>query len=131
MKKVILITGISSGFGKQTAKFLADEGHTVFGTVRKDAETEDRVHHILMDLTDPDTIKKAVSEVFEKEGRIDVLINNAGMHSGGPSKRCPSKPSNSKWIPISSEWCIWCAKYCQSCESKAEERLSISVPLAD
>jgi len=90
MKKVILITGISSGFGKQTAKLLADSGHIVYGTVRKDAISEnDRIHLLKMDLTDGDSIKKAVSMVYEKEGRIDVLINNAGMHSGGPIETSP------------------------------------------
>ncbi|MDP2336395.1 MAG: SDR family oxidoreductase [Bacteroidota bacterium] len=89
MKKVILITGISSGFGKQTAKLLANEGHIVYGTVRKESAPDDRVHHLIMDLTDSESIKKAVSTVMENEGRIDVLINNAGMHSGGPIETSP------------------------------------------
>ncbi len=90
MKKVILITGISSGFGEQTARLLADSGHVVYGTVRKDTKSDnDKVHQIKMDLTDSESIKKAVSIVFEKEGRIDVLINNAGMHSGGPIETSP------------------------------------------
>lgn len=84
MKKVILITGVSSGFGKATAKLLSDEGHIVYGTVRKVYATNDKFHQLRMDLTDIESIKKAVSEVLEKEGKIDVLINNAGMHSGGP-----------------------------------------------
>lgn len=87
--KVILITGISSGFGMKTAKMLADEGHVVYGTLRKESVPDDRVHHLMMDLTDPGSIKRAVSLVFEKEGRIDVLINNAGMHSGGPVETLP------------------------------------------
>lgn len=84
MKKVILITGISSGFGKQTAKMLAEKGHIVYGTVRKNTESDNQVHHLKMDLTNSDSIKKAVSAVMANEGRIDVLINNAGMHTGGP-----------------------------------------------
>jgi NADP-dependent 3-hydroxy acid dehydrogenase YdfG len=83
VKKVILITGISSGFGKQTAHLLSEKGHRVYGTVRKNVELEGQVHYLKMDLTDPESIKKTVSEVLAKEGRIDVLINNAGMHSGG------------------------------------------------
>ena len=89
MKKVILITGISSGFGKQTAELLAEKGHTVYGTVRKEAGTDSAVKYLTMDLTDIDSIKRVVSDVLEKEGRIDVLINNAGMHTGGPIETSP------------------------------------------
>jgi len=84
MKKVIFITGVSSGFGKETAKLLAEKGHVVYGTIRNGSGTVRLVHHLKMDLTDVSSIKKAVSDVLDKEGRIDVLINNAGMHSGGP-----------------------------------------------
>ena len=83
MVKVILITGISSGFGEQTAELLAKKGHSVYGTIRKECEVSDRVNIVKMDLTDNESIKKAVEKVIEKEGRIDVLINNAGMHTGG------------------------------------------------
>jgi short-subunit dehydrogenase len=89
MKKVILITGISSGFGKETAALLARNGHTVFGTVRKPAEIDPFVHVLQMDLLKPDSITKAVQTVIHNEGRIDVLINNAGMHTGGPIETLP------------------------------------------
>jgi NAD(P)-dependent dehydrogenase (short-subunit alcohol dehydrogenase family) len=89
MKKIILITGISSGFGKQTARLLAEQGHTVYGTVRSDIAKEDKVTYLRMDLTDYDSIRNAVSSVVEKEGRIDLLINNAGMHTGGPVETFP------------------------------------------
>ena len=91
MNKIILITGISSGFGKQMAKLLAEKGHTVYGTVRKLTESDNLVHQLEMDLIDLDSIKGAVSTVLKKEGRIDVLINNAGMHSGGPIETMPIK----------------------------------------
>ena len=87
MKKVILITGISSGFGKQIARLLAEKGHTVYGTVRNEPVSDPEssgVHQLRMDLTDSNSIKKAVSTVMASEGWIDVLINNAGMHTGGP-----------------------------------------------
>jgi short-subunit dehydrogenase len=89
MSKVILITGISSGFGKQTAKFLSEKGHIVYGTVRKEPQSNVKIHHLLMDLTDIESIKNAVSLVLRNEGRIDVLINNAGMHTGGPIETSP------------------------------------------
>jgi NAD(P)-dependent dehydrogenase (short-subunit alcohol dehydrogenase family) len=89
MSKVILITGISSGFGRQTARLLAAQGHTVYGTIRKECEISDGIKVLKMDLMDHGSIRKAVETVIEKEGRIDVLINNAGMHTGGPIETTP------------------------------------------
>jgi NAD(P)-dependent dehydrogenase (short-subunit alcohol dehydrogenase family) len=89
MNKVILITGISTGFGKQVAGLLAAKGHTVYGTVRKDAEANPSVAFLKMDLTDIGSVKQAVQTVIQKEGKIDVLINNAGMHTGGPIETSP------------------------------------------
>jgi short-subunit dehydrogenase len=89
MKKVILITGISSGFGQKTAELLAKDGHKVYGTVRRDVPVSGGVIKMNLDLTDPESIKKTVSEIISKEGRIDTLINNAGMHTGGPIETLP------------------------------------------
>ncbi len=91
MKKVVLITGISSGFGKQTARLLSQMGHSVYGTVRKSIQADPGVNVLIMDLTDHKSIREAVRTVVEKEGRIDVLINNAGMHTGGPVETLPSE----------------------------------------
>lgn len=91
-KKVILITGISSGFGKHTASLLAKEGHAVYGTNRNDsAETDPMVKVFHLDLLDNSSINKAVELVLDREGRIDVLINNAGMHTGGPLETLPEE----------------------------------------
>ncbi len=89
MKKVILITGISSGFGKRTAELLAEHGHTVYGTVRRDVVISSAVNGLKLDLMNIESIKMAVQTVMQKEGRIDVLINNAGMHTGGPIETSP------------------------------------------
>jgi len=89
MGKVILITGISTGFGRETSLLLAKAGYTVYGTVRKECETPDGVTALKMDLMDHSSIRSAVKTVIEKEGRLDVLINNAGMHTGGPVETQP------------------------------------------
>ena len=89
MQKVILITGISSGFGKQISHLLALHGHKVYGTIRSDAETDPSVNVLRMDLLNPESIKSAIEKVMDQEGRIDVLINNAGMHSGGAIETIP------------------------------------------
>jgi NAD(P)-dependent dehydrogenase (short-subunit alcohol dehydrogenase family) len=84
MRKIILITGVSSGFGKHTSKLLVRAGHIVYRTVRTNTPSDSPVHLLKMDLTDNLSIKSVVNTIIQKEGRIDVLINNAGMHTGGP-----------------------------------------------
>ena len=81
---VILITGISSGFGLATARLLAEEGHIVYGTVRREVEPLPEVHYLKVDVRDRDAVQQAVDQVVDQEGRIDALINNAGMGIGGP-----------------------------------------------
>lgn len=81
---VILITGISSGFGLETARLLAQEGHTVYGTVRREVTPLPQVHYLRVDVRDRKAVAEAVKQVVEQEGRIDVLVNNAGMGIGGP-----------------------------------------------
>ena len=89
MKKVILITGVSSGFGRHTAEHLAARGHIVYGTSRRNCDAIDQVNILRMDLTDSESISSTVRSVLNKEGRIDILINNAGMHTGGPAETTP------------------------------------------
>lgn len=81
---VILITGISSGFGLETARLLSQEGHTVYGTVRREVEPLPQVHYLKVDVRDRQAVADAVAQVVAQEGRIDVLVNNAGMGIGGP-----------------------------------------------
>lgn len=90
MKKIILITGVSSGFGKHTSLLLLRAGHIVYGTVRNESDSEIPVHLMKMDLTDNLSIKLTVDTIIRNEGRIDVLINNAGMHTGGPVESSPT-----------------------------------------
>ena len=81
---IVFITGVSSGFGLETARLLAQEGHTVYGTVRREVEPLPQVQYLHVDVRDRDAVLNAVAQVIEKEGRIDVLVNNAGMGIGGP-----------------------------------------------
>ncbi len=81
---VILITGISSGFGKAMAEALSAEGHKVYGTHRNAREFIPGVTYIKADASDDAQVEAAVRRVTDTEGRIDVFINNAGMGIGGP-----------------------------------------------
>ncbi|WP_321425865.1 SDR family oxidoreductase [uncultured Bacteroides sp.] len=81
--KVILITGASSGFGKVSAQMLSERGHIVYGTSRKQTDNQGKVTMLAMDVTDPASIQQALSRIYSEQGKIDVLINNAGMGIGG------------------------------------------------
>lgn len=81
---VILITGITSGFGKAMAERLAADGHKVYGTHRKAVEQIPGVTYIKADSTVEEDVEAAIAAVLDAEGRIDVFINNAGMGIGGP-----------------------------------------------
>lgn len=82
MNKVVLITGASSGFGKATAELLSAKGYTVYGTSRKEVK-DDKIHFVVMDVRDRESVCRGVEQVVKECGRIDVLINNAGMGIGG------------------------------------------------
>jgi short-subunit dehydrogenase len=83
-KKTVLITGCSSGFGYLTSNFLASKGYVVYSGVRKEKDlnmfNSSNIYPIHLDITwDQDRIFGVVNKIVEKEGKIDILINNAGF----------------------------------------------------
>jgi len=82
MGNVVVITGGSSGIGKSTAALFAGKGCKVYELSRT-GKSENGVTHITADITKPGEIQSAFKEVFDKDGRIDLLINNAGMGISG------------------------------------------------
>ena len=86
---IILITGITSGFGKAMAWRLNTEGHKVYGTHRNATEFIPGVTYIKADSQKAEDCEAAVKQVLDAEGRIDVFINNAGMGIGGPLEFSP------------------------------------------
>ncbi len=91
MSKVILVTGASSGIGKSVATFLQEKGYKVFGTSRNPKNVENFSFEIIvLDVLKAETIEKAVAYIIKKEGRLDVLINNAGMGITGPIEDTPT-----------------------------------------
>jgi short-subunit dehydrogenase len=86
-KKIALVTGASSGIGEATAKLLAGSGYTVYGAARRIERMEHLkilgIRILSMDVSDDDSMIKAIEEITVAEGTIDVLINNAGFGSFG------------------------------------------------
>ena len=91
--KVVLITGASSGMGREAAILLAREGCRVHAGARRMDRMDDLVEHgvtaLELDITESTDNERAVNQVVEKEGRIDVLINNAGFGLYGPVENVP------------------------------------------
>lgn len=101
MKKTILITGASSGFGRLTAEALAKAGHTVYASMRETAGrnapeaakiaafSKDNgvdMRTVELDVLSQDSVDRAVAQVIAESGRIDVLIHNAGHMVFGPAE---------------------------------------------
>lgn len=80
--KVAIITGGSSGIGLEIAKCLSEKGVKVYTLSRRDFEGEG-LNHVRADVTDRESVKAAVSEIIEREGHIDILINSAGFCISG------------------------------------------------
>ena len=89
MEKVVLITGASTGIGKETAKLFQTKNWKVAATMRTPEKAEDLqrivdLECVRLDVMDVDSIKAAIHETLEKFGRIDVVVNNAGFAVVGP-----------------------------------------------
>lgn len=82
MNKVAIVTGGSSGIGKLVAKMLSESGFIVYDLSRSGKSSE-QVNHIYCDVAIEDSIISAVNQVMESSGRIDLVINNAGMGISG------------------------------------------------
>ena len=93
MSKDVVITGVSTGIGRETTRLLISKGYRVFGSVRRQADADslqkqmgDRYVPLIMDVTDPDAIQRASEQVGALVGsnRLAGLVNNAGMVVSGP-----------------------------------------------
>lgn len=93
MGKVCLVTGASSGIGRKIAERLLKVGHTVYGAARRVKRLKELeslgLRGLSLDLTDESSMKNAIKKIISDEGRIDVLINNAGVGFLSPILNAP------------------------------------------
>jgi len=101
--KTILVTGASTGFGRDTAETLARAGHDVFASMRdpqgknrKNAEAlrQQNIAVLELDVTDDGSVERGVAKVLDQANRIDILVNNAGMASAGVSEAFTADQAN-------------------------------------
>lgn len=98
MSRVTVVTGANSGIGRATAVHLARQGHTVFGTLRSlekaaklKAMAEQAgvdVQLVVMDVADDDSVRRGFEEIGGRAGRVDALVNNAGVGGNAVAEEC-------------------------------------------
>jgi len=100
MSKVVLITGASSGIGKAIASFLHQKSYIVYGTSRNPERLEEDFPFkmVSLELLNTNSIQKAVDEIIKEEGRLDILINNAGKGITGSIEDTPMKEIKGNFV---------------------------------
>jgi NAD(P)-dependent dehydrogenase (short-subunit alcohol dehydrogenase family) len=98
MNQVTVVTGANSGIGRATAVHLARQGHSVFGTLRSLGKAEKlnamakqagvEVQLVVMDVADDDSVRNGFAEIERRAGRIDNLVNNAGVGGNAVTEEC-------------------------------------------
>ena len=99
MGTVSVVTGANSGIGRATALHLASIGHEVYGTVRSAAKADKlmgmaksqgvEINLVELDIADDQSVKTGMAEILKNAGRVDVLINNAGVGGNSVAEECP------------------------------------------
>ena len=82
--RIVLITGASSGIGLACATDLAARGFRVYGTSRRAVTSPEAVTMLTADVTDDRSVEQVVATILDREGRLDIVVNNAGMAIAGP-----------------------------------------------
>lgn len=101
-KKVVLITGASSGIGRAAAKKFIEQGYIVYGAARTESDLKyladyQAGHYILMDITDAEMRKNCIDQIIKSEGKIDILVNNAGYGAYGAVEEVPVEKAKAQF----------------------------------
>jgi NAD(P)-dependent dehydrogenase (short-subunit alcohol dehydrogenase family) len=91
-KRIALITGANKGIGLETARQLGKEGITVLVGARDEKKSNGDAYGLVIDVDNSDSIQKAVASVDQEHGRLDILINNAGVMLHGADKSVSEEP---------------------------------------
>ncbi|WP_296829581.1 oxidoreductase [Treponema sp.] len=93
MKKVVLVTGASSGIGLDTCYKFLEKGFIVYGAARRLENMQEFAekggHAVYMDLTDKKSVDLCINRIKLEQGRVDILVNNAGYAAGGSLEEIP------------------------------------------
>lgn len=96
LMKTVIVTGASSGIGLATAKLFSENGYSVYDFSRSGSQNG-KINHITCDVTDEESVRNAVAEVIEKEGKIDVLVNNAGFGISGAAENTDTEKAKKQF----------------------------------
>ena len=120
-ERVALVTGASSGIGEAAAHELVAAGFTVYRTSRRAVAGEDRdgLVFLPLDVTDDQSVAGAVREVLRRSGRIDVLVNNAGLGVAGAAEESSIEQARALFDTNLSARSAWLAPCCRRCGSRA------------
>ena len=139
MAKTWMITGVSSGFGREMTEQLLSAGDRVIGTVRSTEKVADLIQKypdtfdcVILDVTDAVKVTEKVNEAAAKHGRIDVYVSNAGYTASlGRLKNCLLKKSTASSTPISAAQSPSSAPRSRIFANRAEDESSRYRPTAD
>jgi len=90
-QRIVIVTGAGTGIGKATAKRLMEQDWRVFATLRRPDPTGDGPDALALDVTSDDSVAAAVAEVLKRTGRIDAIVNNAGLDILGAAEETTSR----------------------------------------
>ena len=109
MRRVAVVTGASRGIGRAVALRLLQEGYRVYGLCRSIPEKKAGIRFLACDISVKENAERAIEKILEREGRIHVLVNNAGMGISG-AVEFSSRDEIQKQLSVNLEGSVWCTQ---------------------